>query len=233
MKDSNQPNNDINKPAVTGKRLRLTEIFYSLQGESKTVGLPTIFVRLTGCPLRCQYCDTEYAFQGGQWWDFEAIINELKKYQTPYITVTGGEPLSQKVCTDFLTELCDSGYKVSLETSGAIDIKSVDQRVMTVMDLKTPSSGEESKNNYKNLEYIKPSDQVKFVVCNRDDYLWSVKKCKEYDLENKCEVLFSPVNLTDSVNIKKDLAEWILQDQLLVRYQLQLHKFIWGDIPGV
>ncbi len=215
------------------KRLRLTEIFYSLQGESKWVGLPTVFIRLTGCPLRCHYCDTEYAFQGGQWWEFAAIIAEIKKYQTSYITVTGGEPLSQKLCSELLTGLCDLGYKVSLETSGAIDIKNVDHRVMTVMDLKTPASGEESRNIYTNLEYIKPSDQIKFVICNRDDYQWVVSICKQYKLEQKCEVLFSPVNINDEDNIIKQLAEWILQDQLQVRYQLQLHKLIWGNLPGV
>jgi len=216
-------------------RLRLTEIFYSLQGESNTVGWPTIFIRLTGCPLRCQYCDTDYAFQGGEWWSFEEIINEVKKYNTPYITVTGGEPLAQKNCFNLLTALADLEYKVSLETSGAIEIQQVDSRIIKVMDLKTPSSNEESKNKYNNINYLSSSDQVKFVICNRDDYDWAVKICKQYKLENICTVLFSPVN-TDSeseLNIEKDLAAWILEDQLQVRYQIQLHKFIWGNLPGV
>lgn len=215
------------------QKLRITEIFYSLQGESKTVGLPTVFIRLTGCPLRCGYCDTEYAFQGGQWWDFEAIINELKKYNTFYITVTGGEPLAQKSCLALLTMLCDYGYKVSLETSGALDVQKVDQRVMKVMDLKTPSSNEESKNKYSNLEFISDHDQIKFVICNREDYDWSVRMLNQYHLTEKCEVLFSPVNLAESTNIMKNLAEWILEDQLPVRFQIQLHKVIWGNIPGV
>lgn len=215
------------------KRLRITEIFYSLQGESKTVGLPTVFIRLTGCPLRCTYCDTEYAFQGGEWWSFKSIVDELKKYNTPYITVTGGEPLAQKTCTALLTILCELGYKVSLETSGALDVQAVDSRVMKVMDLKTPSSKEESKNKYSNLEYITADDQIKFVICTREDYEWSVQILNQYNLVNKCEVLFSPVNLVDSENMMKDLADWILEDQLQVRFQIQLHKTIWGNVPGV
>lgn len=215
------------------KKLRITEIFYSLQGESKTVGLPTVFIRFTGCPLRCTYCDTEYAFQGGEWWNFESIVDELKKYNTPYVTVTGGEPLAQKTCTALLTMLCDLGYKVSLETSGALDVQAVDSRVMKVMDLKTPSSKEESKNKYSNLEYITADDQIKFVICTREDYEWSVQILNQYNLVNKCEVLFSPVNLVDSENIMKDLADWILEDQLQVRFQIQLHKTIWGNVPGV
>jgi len=215
------------------QKLRITEIFYSLQGESKTVGLPTVFIRLTGCPLRCGYCDTEYAFQGGEWWDFEAIINELKKYNTFYVTVTGGEPLAQKACLPLLAMLCDFGYKVSLETSGALDVQMVDRRVMKVMDLKTPSSNEESKNKYSNLEFISDHDQIKFVICNREDYDWSVKILNQYLLAEKCEVLFSPVNLAANTNMMKYLADWILEDQLSVRFQIQLHKAIWGNIPGV
>lgn len=217
------------------QKLRITEIFYSLQGESKTVGLPTIFIRLTGCPLRCQYCDTEYAFQGGQWWNFDKIINEVKKYNTLYITVTGGEPLAQKTSIELLKQLCDLDYKVSLETSGALDIQAVDSRVIKIMDLKTPSSNEESKNNYSNLNFITEHDQIKFVICNREDYDWAVNVVGEYKLSEKCEVLFSPVNLGDSDNDKilKDLANWILADQLPVRFQIQLHKTIWGNIQGV
>ena len=215
------------------QKLRITEIFYSLQGESKTVGLPTIFIRLTGCPLRCNYCDTEYAFQGGEWWDFDAITTELKKYNTFYVTVTGGEPLAQKQCIALLKLLCDYGYKVSLETSGAIDVQEVDPRVMKVMDLKTPSSNEENKNKYSNLDFISEHDQIKFVICNRADYDWAVNTLSQYHLTEKCEVLFSPVNVLEGENIMKDLADWVLEDQLQVRYQIQLHKTIWGNIPGV
>ncbi len=217
----------------SSQKLRITEIFYSLQGESKTVGLPTIFIRLTGCPLRCQYCDTEYAFQGGEWWSFGEIINEVKKYSTAYITLTGGEPLAQKASIVLLKQLVDLGYKVSLETSGALDIQAVDPRVMKVMDLKTPSSNEEGKNNYANLNFITEHDQIKFVICNREDYNWAVSIIEKYKLTEKCEVLFSPVNLDDSTSIVKDLANWILTDQLAVRFQIQLHKMIWGNVPGV
>jgi len=219
-------------PELTQK-LRVTEIFYSLQGESKMVGLPTIFIRLTGCPLRCQYCDTEYAFQGGQWWNFDEIINEVKKYNTHYITLTGGEPLAQKASVELLKQLCDLDYNVSLETSGALDIQAVDSRVIKVMDLKTPSSNEERKNNYSNLDFITEHDQIKFVICGRDDYDWAVSVIKQYKLPEKCEVLFSPVNLDDSSSMVKDLANWILEDQLTVCFQIQLHKFIWGNIQGV
>lgn len=215
------------------QKLRITEIFYSLQGESKTVGLPTVFIRLTGCPLRCNYCDTEYAFQGGQWWELDAVIEELKKYNTPYVTVTGGEPLAQKSCIGLLDTLCELGYKVSLETSGALDVQKVDSRVMKVMDLKTPSSNEESKNKYSNLNLITENDQIKFVICNREDYEWAVNVLNEYHLTEKCEVLFSPVNLADDANMMKQLAEWILKDQLQVRFQIQLHKAIWGNVSGV
>lgn len=211
-------------------RLRITEIFFSLQGETKTVGLPTVFVRLTGCPLRCQYCDTEYAFHGGQWWEFADIMREIKQYQTKYITVTGGEPLAQPNCIPLLKELCDQGYHVSLETSGAMDIAQVDERVMTVMDIKTPASGEEAKNKWENLQYIKADDQLKFVICNAQDYEWSKQKMQEHDLANRCEVLFSPSH----AQIKEShLANWIIKDQLPVRFQLQLHKTLWGDVPGV
>ena len=219
--------------SIDTPKLKINEIFYSLQGESKTVGLPTIFIRLTGCPLRCRYCDTEYAFKEGQWKNFATIFEEILQYNTSYVTVTGGEPLAQKSCVKFLTQLCDKGYQVSLETSGAMDVEAVDSRVMKVMDIKTPSSEEQSKNMLSNLEFIQPDDQIKFVICNREDYEWSVDMISQYQLTEKCEVLFSPVNLTEDSNLTKELAEWILNDQLSVRYQIQLHKFIWGDIPGV
>jgi 7-carboxy-7-deazaguanine synthase len=216
-------------PQEAGQRLRLTEIFFSLQGETRTAGIPTVFIRLTGCPLRCGYCDTSYAFSGGAWWDFPAILSEVAKYSTRYVTVTGGEPLAQKACTALLTALCDKGYEVSLETSGALDVADVDPRVVKVMDLKTPGSGEVDKNRYSNLEFLTANDQVKFVLCDRQDYEWAVAKLREYHLSTRCEVLFSPSH--DQLALR-DLAEWVLADQLPVRVQIQLHKLIWGDTPG-
>jgi len=210
-------------------RLRITEIFYSLQGESRTSGYATVFIRLTGCPLRCEYCDTTYAFKGGEWFSFEKILTEVKKYNTKYITVTGGEPLAQKKCTDLLKILCDEGYEVSLETSGALDISTVDKRVSRVMDLKTPASKEENKNHYDNIDLLTQHDQLKFVICDRNDYEWAVAKIKEYDLLSKCEVLFS----TSHQQLKpQTLADWILEDQIAVRFQMQLHKYLWNDEPG-
>ncbi len=210
--------------------LRITEIFYSLQGESNTVGLPTVFVRLTGCPLRCQYCDTSYAFSGGLMYDLEQVLKEVEGYSTRYITVTGGEPLAQSACLTLLSALCDKGYKVSLETSGAMDIGSVDKRVTTVMDLKTPGSDEMSKNLETNIDKLSAKDQVKFVICNREDYLWSKAKVEQYDLTKRVsDVLFSPSN---TELMPADLASWILEDKLAVRFQIQLHKYLWGDNPG-
>ncbi len=211
-------------------RLRITEIFYSLQGEAKTVGLPTVFVRLTGCPLRCGYCDTAYAFHGGEWMDFDEILSRVAAYTPRYVTVTGGEPLAQKSCLPFLARLCDGGYEVSLETSGALDIGGVDKRISIVMDLKTPGSKEEAKNLYANIKNLGKKDQVKFVICNRGDYEWSRGKLAEFGLDRICgEVLFSPsyheLNPTE-------LAEWILADRLPVRMQIQLHKLLWHDTPG-
>ncbi len=210
-------------------KLKLTEIFYSLQGEANTVGLPTVFVRLTGCPLRCQYCDTEYAFTGGENWQLEDIVAEVKKYNTKYVTVTGGEPLAQKRCIDLLERLCDEAYKVSLETSGALDVSAVDSRVSKVMDIKTPGSKEEAKNRWQNLDFITPHDQLKFVITSRDDYDWARQKVTEYLLTDKCEVFFSPSKGQCDAT---ELANWILADQLQVRMQLQLHKILWGDVPG-
>lgn len=215
--------------AVDNSLIRITEIFYSLQGETRTVGLPTVFIRLTGCPLRCQYCDTEYAFTGGERMPIDQILSTTDAYQPRYITVTGGEPLAQKNCLPLLKQLCDRGYEVSLETSGAIDISQVDPRVVIVMDLKTPASGEESKNRIENLAYIKASDQIKFVVCDRADYDWAKQQLDEYKLTEKSEVLFSPVH---GQKMAKQLAEWILEDNLPVRFQLQLHKYLWNDEPG-
>lgn len=211
------------------RTLKITEIFYSLQGETNTVGLPTVFIRLTGCPLRCVYCDTAYAFKGGERLSFEQIFNKVMEYQCRYITVTGGEPLAQPECIDLLTALCDKGYTVSLETSGALDVSKVDSRVIKVIDLKTPSSGELEKNLYENIQYALEKDQVKFVIGNREDYQWSKKIMAEYDLPNKTQVLFSPIY--ESIEAR-ELADWILQDQLPVRFQVQLHKYLWNDEPG-
>ncbi len=210
-------------------RLRITEIFYSLQGESNTVGLPTVFVRLTGCPLRCGYCDTAYAFQGGQWFELVEVIAQIEALNCKTVCVTGGEPLAQKACFELLTQLCDADYQVSLETSGSIDVSSVDQRVVKVMDLKTPSSGEMEKNLYSNIELLSEQDQVKFVLSDRDDFDWACEQLQKYDLTSRCEVLFSPVF---SELEPTQLADWVLEDHLNVRMQVQLHKLLWGDKPG-
>jgi 7-carboxy-7-deazaguanine synthase len=209
--------------------LRITEIFYSLQGETRFVGLPTVFIRLTGCPLRCQYCDTAYAFHGGETMSLDQILTHVGTFATRYITVTGGEPLAQKSCLILLTQLCDAGYEVSLETSGALDVSGVDPRVCKVVDLKTPGSGEETKNRYENLQFLSQHDQLKFVICNRSDYDWARAKLGEFKLPDRCEVLFSPSH----TQLKAaELADWILADRLSVRLQVQLHKLLWGDVPG-
>jgi 7-carboxy-7-deazaguanine synthase len=210
-------------------RLRITEIFHSLQGESATIGYPTVFVRLTGCPLRCGYCDTAYAFQGGEWMMLDDILARIRQYRTRYVTVTGGEPLAQKNCLPLLQRLCDNGYHVSLETSGALDVSGVDPRVIKVLDLKTPGSGEVARNLYDNIDKLLPHDQVKFVICDRDDFDWSVGMMNKYDLAARCEVVFSPSHGQQDATA---LAEWILEDQLPVRMQVQLHKYLWGNEPG-
>lgn len=215
--------------SANGLRLRITEIFYSLQGESTTVGLPTVFVRLTGCPLRCGYCDTEYAFQGGQWMTLNTIANEVAKYQCQYVTVTGGEPLAQPACLDLLKLLCEQSFQVSLETSGAIDVSNVDARVVKVMDLKTPGSGECDRNLYSNLQYLQKHDQVKLVICDHNDYEWAKQIIAQYALQQRCEILMSPSY--EQINAA-ELADWIVQDRLPVRFQLQLHKQLWGEAPG-
>jgi 7-carboxy-7-deazaguanine synthase len=211
------------------ERLRLTEIFLSVQGEARAVGWPTVFVRLTGCPLRCQYCDTAYAFHGGEWWDIEAILAEVAKHGVRHVCVTGGEPLAQKRCLVLLEKLCDAGYEVSLETSGAIDIAGVDARVSRVLDLKTPGSMEMARNRLENLPLLTAHDQVKFVVCDRADYEWARGMVAEHGLAQRCEVLLSPS--FDQV-APRELAEWILADKLPVRFQMQLHKQLWGDAQG-
>jgi len=217
------------RPTQTRTTLQITEIFHSLQGESRTVGWPTVFVRLTGCPLRCTYCDTRYAYTGGQTMDINDVLQQVAEYQTGYVTVTGGEPLSQANCRQLLTQLCDAGYLVSLETSGAIDISDIDSRVSIVMDLKTPASGECERNRWENIELLRPQDQVKFVICDEQDYRWAKWILIEHDLVSRCEVLLSPAfGQIDAAT----LADWILADRLPVRMQLQLHKLLWGDEPG-
>jgi 7-carboxy-7-deazaguanine synthase len=208
---------------------RITEIFYSLQGESRTVGLPTVFVRLTGCPLRCGYCDTEYAFYGGEKRDVSDIVAEVLSYNPKYVCVTGGEPLAQPGCIPLLTALCDEGLEVSLETSGAMDVSSVDTRVVKVMDLKTPASGEESKNRYDNIGFLTAQDQIKFVIVNKTDYDWAKAQLAEHDLIDRAEVLFSPIH---GELEPAQLAEWIIDDNLPVRMQIQMHKYLWGDAQG-
>ena len=211
------------------ERLRITEIFLSLQGETRSVGWPTVFIRLTGCPLRCGYCDTAYAFQGGEWMSLDDILACTAAYAVGHVTVTGGEPLAQKACLPLLTRLCDTGYEVSLETSGALDVALVDPRVIKVMDLKTPGSGEVERNRYCNLEHLNPRDQVKFVLCDRADYDWAKTQLATYELAHICEVLFSPVQ---GRLAPRELADWIVADRLPVRFQIQLHKYLWGDVPG-
>jgi len=211
------------------ERLRITEIFHSLQGEARDVGCRTVFVRLTGCPLRCTYCDTTYSFFGGAWLTIDAILDEVARHAPTHVCVTGGEPLAQKRCLLLLARLCDAGYAVSLETSGAIDIEGVDGRVSRVVDLKTPASGEQHRNRMQNLALLTPHDQIKFVVCDRADYEWARSLLAEHALDRRCEVLFSP---SYGQLAPRTLAEWILEDRLPVRFQVQLHKLLWGEEPG-
>ena len=211
------------------ERLRVNEIFHSLQGEADAVGYPTVFVRLTGCPLRCQYCDTEYAFHAGDWLDLEAILETVRGYGTEHVCVTGGEPLAQPNCLRLLERLCDLGLKVSLETSGALDIAAVDKRVSRVVDVKTPGSHEAARNRIDNFGLLTPRDQLKFVICSREDYDWSKAFLLEHGLSERARILFSPSYNEVS---PRALADWILADRLPVRFQLQLHKVLWGDTPG-
>jgi 7-carboxy-7-deazaguanine synthase len=210
-------------------RLKVTEIFHSLQGEADTSGFPTVFVRLTGCPLRCQYCDTEYAFYGGEWWELETIVARVREFATRYVCVTGGEPLAQKGCVALLRELCEAGLRVSLETSGAMALGEVDPRVIKVVDVKTPGSNEERRNRYEELSRLNGQDLVKFVICSRADYEWSRDKLHELSLPSGCTVLFSP---SHEQLPARELADWILEDRLPVRLQIQLHKYLWGNVPG-
>ena len=211
------------------ERLKITEIFLSLQGESLAAGWPTVFVRLTGCPLRCIYCDTAYAFHGGEWRDFDGIMDEVAGYGVRHVCVTGGEPLAQSNCVALLERLCDAGHLVSLETSGAIDVSPVDPRVTRVVDLKTPASGEQHRNLLENLEVLRDDDVVKFVICDRQDYEWSRELVREHDLAARCSVFFSP---SWGQQQPGELADWIVADRLPVRLQVQLHKVLWGETPG-
>lgn len=212
------------------RSLRITEIFLSLQGESNLVGLPTVFVRLTGCPLRCQYCDSEYAFHGGSQYAIDEIVAEVAAFDVGRVCVTGGEPLAQPGVHTLLAELCDRQWQVSLETSGALDVAMVDPRVIKVLDLKTPGSGEVHRNLWANIQHLSPQDQVKFVLCSRGDYEWAKLKCDEYNLAQRVgEVLFSP---SFSELKPVELADWVVADRLPVRMQMQLHKYLWGDEPG-
>jgi 7-carboxy-7-deazaguanine synthase len=210
-------------------RLKITEIFRSLQGEADTAGFPTAFVRLTGCPLRCQYCDTAYAFHGGEWMELDEIVQRVGALDTQYVCVTGGEPLAQKSCHELLGRLCDAGLRVSLETSGAMSLAEVDPRVVLVVDVKTPGSGEEARNRYDELTRLTRKDMVKFVICDRGDYEWSAAKLRELGLSERCGVLFSP---SHEQLPARQLADWILEDRLRVRLQIQLHKYLWGNVPG-
>jgi 7-carboxy-7-deazaguanine synthase len=215
--------------AVKADRLRINEIFHSLQGEADCVGFPTVFVRLTGCPLRCQYCDTEYAFHSGEWLDLDAILQKVRSFDARHVCVTGGEPLAQPNCLKLLRQLCDAGFAVSLETSGALDVAAVDSRVSRVIDVKTPGSQEAARNRIENFAHLSARDQLKFVICSREDYDWSKAFLQEHGLTARCQVLFSPSYNQLSPT---QLADWILADRLPVRFQMQLHKVLWGDVPG-
>jgi len=215
--------------ANSDAQLRISEIFFSLQGETRRIGLPTVFVRLTGCPLRCTYCDSAYAFTGGQSISVAEILSQIAEYTPRYVTVTGGEPLAQKNCLPLLAALCDAGYEVSLETSGALDISAVDARVMRVLDIKTPASGEAARNRWENLPLLTPHDEIKFVLCDENDYLWAKQTILQHQLADRCEVLFSPAH--GALNATQ-LAGWILRDRLPVRMLLQLHKQLWDNTPG-
>ena len=226
---ASSPTRNLVASSQAQSQLRINEIFLSLQGESVKTGLPTVFIRLTGCPLRCRYCDTAYAFHEGEKQTIDSIINTVAQYRSRHVCVTGGEPLAQKRAFDLLVRLCDEGYDVSLETSGAIDIADVDQRVMKIMDIKTPSSTEEARNRYDNFQHLDDKDQIKFVICNRTDYDWMKLIIREHRLNDVCEILVSPEHESQNPT---QLADWILEDKMNVRMQLQMHKYLWGNTPG-
>ena len=209
--------------------LKITEIFFSIQGETSKIGLPTVFIRLTGCPLRCQYCDTSYAFYGGEVMLFEDIVHRVTKFNCKDVCVTGGEPLAQANSKKLLKGLADLDFKVSLETGGSISLEGIDERIKIIMDIKTPDSGESTKNRWENLELLKQSDELKIVICSREDYQWSKEIIEQYKISEKCPILFSPC--TESID-PRDLAEWILTDQLPIRFQIQIHKILWNNQPG-
>lgn len=233
MAPATSPTQDMALPLVERAEralyLRITEIFHSIQGEADAVGWPTVFVRLTGCPLRCGWCDTTYSFQGGDKRTLAEVLREVEAFQTRHVCVTGGEPLAQRNCLPLLTALCDAGFEVSLETSGALDVSAVDPRVRKVVDLKCPGSGELSRNRFENLAFLSPRDQLKFVIADRADYEWAREQCQARGLSALCQVLYSPVADTLA---PATLVEWILADRLPVRFQMQLHKVLWGNSPG-
>lgn len=227
--DESETDQTATEATATQSRLRITEIFLSLQGEARDAGWPTVFVRLTGCPLRCQYCDTAYAFHGGTWWEIDAILDEVARHGVRHVCVTGGEPLAQKRCIGLLQRLCDAGYSVSLETSGAIDVSEVDPRVSRVLDIKTPGSAEVHRNRWDNIPLLTPHDQVKFVICSREDFDWAKGIIVEHRLVERCDVLFSPSHTQVA---PRQLADWIVAEHVPVRFQMQLHKQLWNDEPG-
>ena len=220
------PQQPSHEAAGESARLKITEVFLSLQGETSLSGWPTVFIRLTGCPLRCQYCDTAYAFHGGQWRTLDQLLDETRRHGVRHVCVTGGEPLAQKPCLELLRRLCDAGYVVSLETSGAMDVSGVDPRVIRIVDIKTPGSKEEARNRWENLPLLTASDQVKFVLCDRADYDWARHKVEEHGLAGRLTVLFSP---SAEQLPARELADWIVADRLPVRFQVQLHKLLWGN----
>lgn len=224
-----QTTTDVPGTTSGAARVKLTEVFLSIQGEADSVGWPTVFVRLTGCPLRCQYCDTQYAFYGGEWFSIDQVLERVESFGTRHVCVTGGEPLAQKGCLPLLQRLCDAGHRVSLETSGAIDVSQVDARVVRVVDVKTPASGEVGRNRYENLDVLRADEQVKFVLCSREDFEWARDFVRERKLYERCTVLFSP---SYGQLEPRDLAQWVLDERLPVRLQVQLHKVLWGDTPG-
>lgn len=219
----------MNLPVITRISLRVSEIFFSLQGEATRVGLPTVFVRLTGCPLRCTWCDTTYAFTGGQSLTLDEVLERVAAFPTRQVCVTGGEPLAQKSCLDLLTALCDRGYDVSLETSGALDISPVDARVSRIVDLKAPGSGEVARNRWENMECLGPRDELKIIIASREDYDWARARIADHGLPGRCPILLSPAQ---GQLEPRELAEWIIADGLPVRFQMQLHKLLWGNMQG-